>query len=53
EGSDFNYQVINNLIDWKVDGIITDRTDILRGVEAAKGLDLPPAYPNIHFPKKF
>ncbi|APC95565.1 glycerophosphodiester phosphodiesterase [Francisella tularensis subsp. novicida] len=53
EGSDFNYQVINNLIDWKVDGIITDRPDILRGVEAAKGLDLPPAYPNIPFPKKF
>lgn len=53
EDSDFNYEVINNLIDWKVDGIITDRPDILRGVEAAKGLDLPPAYPNIPFPKKF
>lgn len=51
EGTDFNYKVINNLIDWKVDGIITDRADILRGVEAAKGLDLPPAYPNIPFPK--
>lgn len=51
EGTDFDYNVINKLIDWKVDGIITDRADILRGVEAAKGLDLPPAYPNIPFPK--
>ncbi|MDE5031960.1 glycerophosphodiester phosphodiesterase, partial [Francisella tularensis subsp. holarctica] len=42
-----------NLIDGKVDGIITDRPDILRGVDAAKGLDLPPAYPNIPFQKKF
>ncbi|MFZ9035322.1 MAG: glycerophosphodiester phosphodiesterase [Francisellaceae bacterium] len=46
EGVDFNYPVIEKLIDWRVDGIITDRPDILRGVEAAKGLDLPPAYPN-------
>ncbi len=50
EGTDFNYKTINNLIDWKVDGIITDRPDILRGVEATRGLDLPPAYPDIPFP---
>lgn len=53
EGTDFDYNVANKLIDWRVDGIITDRPDILRGVEAAKGLDLPPAYPNMPFPKNF
>ena len=46
EGSDFNYPVINQLIQWNVDGIITDRPDILRGLEAANGLDLPTAYPD-------
>ncbi|WP_150466913.1 glycerophosphodiester phosphodiesterase [Francisella sp. SYW-9] len=51
EGTDFNYKVASKLIDWRVDGIITDRPDILRGLEAAKGLDLPPAYPNMPFPK--
>lgn len=51
EGTDFNYKIANKLIDWRVDGIITDRPDILRGLEAAKGLDLPPAYPNVPFPK--
>ncbi len=30
------------LIDWKVDGIITDYPDRLRKVMAAKGLPLPP-----------
>jgi glycerophosphoryl diester phosphodiesterase len=50
--TDFDYEVINNLIDWKVDGIITDRPDILRGVEASKGLDLPPSYPNMPFNTK-
>ena len=53
EGTDFDYNVANKLIDWRVDGIITDRPDILRGVEAAKGLNLPPAYPNIPFSKNF
>ena len=48
--TDFDYEVINNLIDWKIDGIITDRPDILRGVEAAKDLDLPQAYVNLPFP---
>jgi glycerophosphoryl diester phosphodiesterase len=51
EGTDFDYNVASKLIDWRVDGIITDRPDILRGLEATKGLDLPPAYPNIPFPK--
>lgn len=51
EGSDFNYSIMNQLINWKVDGIITDRPDILRGLEAAKGLDLPLAFPDIPYPK--
>ncbi|WP_330926448.1 glycerophosphodiester phosphodiesterase [Candidatus Sororendozoicomonas aggregata] len=51
EGTDFNYKVANKLIDWRVDGIITDRPDILRGLEAAKGLDLPPAYPDLPYSK--
>lgn len=51
EGTDFNYKIVNKLIDWRVDGIITDRPDILRGLEAAKGLDLPPTYQNIPFSK--
>ncbi|MCK5818038.1 MAG: glycerophosphodiester phosphodiesterase [Psychromonas sp.] len=46
EGTDFNYEVVEKLISWGVDGIITDRPDILRGVFAANGLILPPAYPN-------
>jgi glycerophosphoryl diester phosphodiesterase len=53
DGTDFDYQTINNLIDWKIDGIITDRPDILRGIEASRGLDLPPAYPNIPYPEKY
>ena len=53
EGVDFNYSIINNLIDWKVDGIITDRPDILRGLEASKGLDLPLSYPNMTYPTKY
>ncbi len=36
EGTDFNYQKVNQLIDWNIDGIITDRPDILRGVLAVK-----------------
>ena len=46
ERADFNYKEAQQLIDWRVDGIITDRPDILRGLEAANGLVLPPAYPN-------
>ena len=44
EGSDLNHKNTNKLIDWKVDGVMTDRHDILRGIEAAKGLRLPLAY---------
>ncbi|WP_119343401.1 glycerophosphodiester phosphodiesterase [Facilibium subflavum] len=53
EGKDFNYKTIEKLIDWGVDGIITDRPDILRGIEAAKGLNLPAAYPNTPYPQKY
>ncbi|APC96770.1 glycerophosphodiester phosphodiesterase [Francisella frigiditurris] len=52
-GTDFDYKTISNLIDWKVDGIITDRPAILRGMEASKGLDLPPAYPTLPYPEKY
>ena len=33
------YEVIT--LDWGVDGIITDRPDILRGILAARGMNLP------------
>jgi glycerophosphoryl diester phosphodiesterase len=42
--TDFNYSLMNKLIAWGVDGIITDRPDILRGIEAANGLIPPPSY---------
>ncbi|MBM7073764.1 glycerophosphodiester phosphodiesterase [Shewanella sp. 202IG2-18] len=38
EHTDFNYTKVNQLIDWGVDGIITDRPDILKGILAVKGL---------------
>jgi glycerophosphoryl diester phosphodiesterase len=41
EGMEFNYAQIENLIDLGVDGIITDRPDILRGILATRGLNLP------------
>ena len=41
EGMDFNYKKIEQLISWGVDGIITDRPDILRGVLAARAYNLP------------
>lgn len=44
EKTDFDYPLISKLIAWKVDGIITDRPDILRGIEAANGLIPPPSY---------
>lgn len=40
EHTDFNYPKIKQLIDWGVDGIITDRPDILKGVLAVKGQSL-------------
>jgi len=44
EGAEFNYKRVNELIDWGVDGIITDRPDILRGILAARGYNLPQGY---------
>ena len=41
EHQDFDYKKMKQLIDWGVDGIITDRPDILRGLLAAKGFDVP------------
>ena len=50
EKTDFNYKISNTLINWGVDGMITDRPDILRGVEASDGLVLPPTYPSASTP---
>jgi glycerophosphoryl diester phosphodiesterase len=36
---------MERLIAWGVDGMITDRPDILRGVMAARGMPLPPPAP--------
>jgi glycerophosphoryl diester phosphodiesterase len=52
EKTDFNYNIINQLMHWGIDGIITDRPDILRGLEAAQGFSPPPAYPNAPTPLK-
>ena len=41
EGTEFNYAQIENMIDFGVDGIITDRPDILRGILVSRGLNLP------------
>ncbi len=44
EGSEFDYAEVEKMIDWKVDGIITDRPDILRGLLAARGYNLPQGF---------
>lgn len=44
EGTEFSYDMAETLIDWKVDGIISDRPDILRGLLSARGYDLPANY---------
>ena len=41
EGTEFNYAQVEKMIDWGVDGIITDRPDILRGVLVTRGFNLP------------
>ena len=41
EHTDFNYKKVNQLIDWGIDGVITDRPDILRGLLAVKGYSVP------------
>jgi len=44
EGVDFNYELIPKLIDWGVDGIITDRPDILKGILVARGYNVPQGF---------
>jgi len=44
EGREFNYDQVIIMIDWKVDGIITDRPDILKGLLAARGYNLPQGF---------
>jgi glycerophosphoryl diester phosphodiesterase len=41
EGMEFNYTQIEKMIDFGVDGIITDRPDILRGILVTRDLNLP------------
>jgi glycerophosphoryl diester phosphodiesterase len=45
EGIEFNYEQIEKLIDFGVDGIITDRPDILRGILVTKGINVPNGFP--------
>lgn len=44
EGSEFDYERIKELISWSVDGIITDRPDILRGLLVAREYNVPPGF---------
>jgi glycerophosphoryl diester phosphodiesterase len=44
EGTEFNYAQTEKMIDFGVDGIISDRPDILRGILAARGLNLPKGF---------
>ncbi|MCL1077058.1 hypothetical protein L2734_02515 [Parashewanella spongiae] len=41
QGTDFNYAKIQQLMCWGVDGIITDRPDILRGMLVSHGFPVP------------
>ena len=41
EGTQWNYPQISRLMDWEVDGIISDRPDELRGVLARLAYDVP------------
>jgi len=40
-GMEFNYAQIEKLVEFGVDGVITDRPDILRGILAKRGFNLP------------
>jgi len=44
EGTEFNYAQIEKLIDFGVDGIITDRPDILRGILVTRGFNMPSGF---------
>ncbi|WP_159084453.1 glycerophosphodiester phosphodiesterase family protein [Dongshaea marina] len=44
EGTEFNYPQVVKLINWGIDGIISDRPDELRGVLAARGYNLPQGF---------
>lgn len=44
EGCEFNYSEVEKMIKWKVDGIISDRPDILKGLLAAHGYNLPQGF---------
>jgi len=44
EGCEFNYERIEQLIAWGVDGFINDRSDIARGVLATRGYNLPQGF---------
>lgn len=41
DGTEFNYDKINKMIDWGVDGIITDRSDLLKEILILKGYEVP------------
>ncbi len=45
-GKIFDYVVINRLIDWGVDGIITDDPAQLNSILAARNYPVPQSYPN-------
>lgn len=42
--NEFNYEQIEKMIDWGVDGIITDRPDILMGLLVARGYNIPKGF---------
>ena len=44
EKTENNYKQIEKMIDWGIDGIIVDRPDILRGLLAARGYNLPKGF---------
>lgn len=45
EKTEFNYDQVTKLIDWGIDGLISDRPDILRGILAARGYKIPVTQP--------
>eukprot|EP00923_Selenidium_pygospionis_P035835 GHVN01062709.1.p1 GENE.GHVN01062709.1~~GHVN01062709.1.p1 ORF type:complete len:355 (-),score=60.21 GHVN01062709.1:121-1185(-) len=47
EGTDFDYDIAYKMIEYGVDGIITDRPDILRGVLAVRHVPIAVPSPNL------